>query len=117
MVDIITWHKEQGGHGNKRLAGHALRLLNETIELCVTAGATHHEILKVADDECAKAVNRDEFGGDPNELPQEFADVSFLQEIFAHYANVDISQAREDKFKILLDRKWRADDDGVLWRP
>lgn len=116
MVDIIKWHQEQGGNGN-RLAGHALCLLNETIELCVTAGATHHEIAKVVNDECNKAHKRHEFGGDPNELPQEFADVSFLQEVFAHYANIDINQAREDKFKILLDRKWKPDNDAVLWRP
>lgn len=116
MVDIIKWHQEQGGCGF-RLAGHALRLLNETIELCVTAGATHFEILKVVNSECNKAIDRHEFGGNISELPQEFADVSFLQEVFAYYAGINIEQAREDKFKILLDRRWRADADGVLWRP
>ena len=116
MVNIIKWHKDQGGHGG-RLSGHALRLLRETVELCIASGATYKEINEATYAECIKATNRHEWGGNPDDLPQEFADVSILQEVFAHYAGIDVERAREDKFKIILDRKWSADADGVLWRP
>ncbi len=116
MVDIIKWHKDQGGHGAK-LSDHALRLLHETVELCVASGADINEIIYVVLEECQTALNKHEFGGSPENIPQELADVSFLQEILAHYANINTEQAREDKFKILLERQWEADDSGVLWRP
>lgn len=115
-ADIIKWHKDNGGFkGN--LAAHALRLLGETLELAIAAGASEDDILDLTATEMTKAAVRHEWGGNPDDIPQEFADVSFLQELFSHYAGIDVPQARKDKFKILEEREWSPDVFGVLWRP
>lgn len=115
-AQIVKWHQDNGGFSGD-LAGHACRLLRETVELCIAAGADVDRIIPAVESEIAKADKRGEFGGNPDDLPQEFADISFLQDVFAHYAKINVPQARKDKFAILLDREWEADKDGVLWRP
>lgn len=115
-VDIIKWHTDNGGFAGD-LGQHACRLLRETVELCIAAGAQENEIILDVCAEIDKAQSRDEFGGSPEDLPQEFADISFLAEVFAHYANIDVRKARADKFQILLGREWEVDSSGVLWRP
>lgn len=118
MIDIIKWHKDNGGfHG--RLAAHALRLLGEAIELCIVLGTTPDEIRKVGIREIDKAEDRNEFGTPKTkgQIAGEFADVSFLFTVLAHHAKVDIAKAEAIKYPILLHREWEADIDGVLWRP
>lgn len=118
MIDIIKWHKDNGGFRG-RLAGHALRLLGETIELCIALGATADEIRKVNIHEIDKALARNEFSRPLYRLATagEFADVSINFEVLTHYANIHLEEARAAKFPILLHRKWEADTDGVLWQP
>ena len=115
-VDFIKWHQDNGGFAGN-LGGHACRLLRETVELCVAAGASMQDIDKATEAEIGKATERFEFGGNPDNLPQEFADVSILQEVFAYYAGIDVAKSRKDKYEILLGREWEPDTDGVLWRP
>lgn len=117
---VIRWHTENGGHNNGRLAGHALRLLNEAVELCVACGASADEIGARVASEIAKAAGRKEFGHsviDYDEVREELVDVQFLSEVLAHHTgDVDLCIERDKKLDVLWERKWRVDRDGCLWR-
>src|SRR5260221_269686 len=56
----IQWHLDFGGH-NGRIAGHALRVLNEVVELCVVAGARREEIVERITQEINKTDKRGDF--------------------------------------------------------
>jgi dCMP deaminase len=114
----VQWHREQGGHDG-RLAGHALRLLHEAVELCVAAGAQRHEIEHAVVKETIKAEFRKDFRVDVGPgVSEEIADVQLLLNVFSHYAQVtDVRPLLDRKMKINHERKWEVDADGVLWRP
>lgn len=118
-TEVVRWHTDNGGH-NGRIAGHALRLLNEAIELCVTAGADAGEIGERVAAELAKAAERGEFQ-EPvtfDGVRKELVDVQFLADVIAHHTgNVDTECERREKLAVLHERAWEADEDGVLWRP
>ena len=114
--DIERWHRENGGKFTNP-AGHALRLLREVIELCVASGAAEEQIYQALIAECEKASSRGEFGGDPDTIPEEWADCAILLEIYAKHAGINKKKVVRDKLDVLWVRKWQADEDGVLWRP
>ena len=116
---VLDWHKTNGGK-NVRLAGHALRLLNEAVELCVASGASADEIGSRVAAEIAKLAERGEFKlpVDFSTVRDELSDVTILGDVLASYTgSVDLTPERERKIIILHERKWEADRDGVLWRP
>lgn len=116
---VVKWHLDNGG-SNKRLAGHALRLLHETIELCVAAGASENELRQRVDMEINKEKERGEFTlpVEFEKVREEMADVAILHTILAHHTgSMDISGDCSSKIDVLLTRAWEADEDGVLWRP
>lgn len=118
-LKIAQWHTEAGGY-NGRIAGHALRLLNEAIELCIVAGASAGEISSRVGAEIAKAANRGEFEQQVTfeAVRAELADVIITADVVAHYTgNVNMDIECTHKLEILKERKWEADSDGVLWRP
>lgn len=119
QVEVVKWHLGNGGH-NGRLAGHALRLLNEAVELCVTAGASADEIGYRVAGEIAKAAARGEFDKPVTfeGVRKELVDVQFLGDVIAaHTGGTDLEAERTEKLSILHKRAWEADADGVLWRP
>lgn len=119
QADVVRWHVANGGN-NGRLAGHALRLLNEAVELCVTAGASADEIGSRVSAEIAKAASRGEFEKEVtfDGVRAELVDVQFLSDVIAyHTGSLNIETERRTKLEILNERKWEADRDGVLWRP
>ena len=115
----VGWHVGAGGK-NVRLAGHALRLLNEAVELCVAAGARPGEIHNRVVDEIAKADGRGEFRMrvDPAVVRAELVDVQILGDILAHHTG-DVCTDTEyaAKLPVLAAREWEPDKDGALWRP
>lgn len=115
----VDWHVGAGGK-NVRLAGHALRLLNEAVELCVAAGATADEIRDRVAAEMVKATGRGEFN-QPVELDNvraELVDVQILGDVLAHWTGgADTEAERAAKIAVLHGREWEADGDGALWRP
>jgi hypothetical protein len=116
---VIEWHLKNGGH-NGRLAGHALRLLHEAVELCVNAGASEEEIHRRVAMEADKARSRSEFSETVEfaKVRDELADISFLVDVVAHHTgSTNIEAERMAKLNILHQRAWEADADGVLWRP
>ena len=114
--DLPRWHIECGGHFD-RPAGHALRLLREVIELCVAAGASEDEIINHTSAEIAKAQSRGEFGGNPADVPAEWADCSILLEVFRHHAGIDKNRVVREKLDVLWNRAWEAAPSGALYRP
>lgn len=114
--DVARWHVESGASFN-RPAGHALRLLREVVELCVASGAKESEIYDAINEEVWKARNRAEFGGNPESVPEEWADCEILLQVFAQHFGIDRNAEVRKKLDVLWQRKWRADQDGVLWRP
>lgn len=114
--DVRRWHVESGGHFS-RPAGLALRLLRETIELCVAAGASEDEIISHTSAEMAKSESRGEFGGNPADVPGEWADCSILLEVFRHHAGIDKDRTVRDKLDVLWTRAWEASPSGALYRP
>lgn len=113
---VIHWHQLNGGNKG-RLAAHALRLLNEAVELCIACGAERTEIAERVFKEFEKATSKNEWGGNPDDIAGECADVSLLLDVVAHYGDVCLQDARITKFEVVLKRDWYADEDGVLWRP
>jgi hypothetical protein len=116
---VVRWHERNGGH-NGRLAGHALRMLHEVIEVCVSAGSDRAEIEGRVASELDKAERKGEFTAEVTlqAVREELADVGFLVDVLAHHTgNVDLEVERLAKLEILDRREWEADTDGVLWRP
>lgn len=113
---VMRWHQENGGKF-ARPANHAVRLLREVVELCVAAGASLSEIERAAGAELDKAATRNEFGGSPDEVPQEWADCAMLLDVFAQHAGIDTHKEIRQKLDILWTRQWEADAGGALYRP
>lgn len=114
--EVWHWHVANGGHF-KRPANHALRLLREVVELCVATGASPDEIGFATCAEIDKAVMRNEIGGNPAAVPQEWADCAMLLEVFSKHWRIDEYKEIRQKLDILLERKWQADAGGALYRP
>lgn len=114
--DVARWHVENGAHFT-RPAGHALRFLREAVELCVAAGASEDEVVNHVAAEIGKANYRNEFGGDPTAVAEEWVDCSVLLEVFARHAGIDKVTEIRKKLDILWERKWQADESGALYRP
>ncbi|WP_180131916.1 hypothetical protein [Rhodoferax sp. BLA1] len=114
--DIGRWFAESGGRYIVPSA-HALRLLHEVVELCVAAGATEEEIIQCTAGELGKAAYRSEYGGNPDEVPIEWADCAILLKVFENLANINGHQVMRNKLNVLWDRKWAPDSGGALYRP
>lgn len=114
---VMTWHTRNGGFSG-RPAGHALRMLREAVELCFAAGSSEQEIIDAVGEEITKAIERSEITNklDIKTIGGECADVQLLLTLFASRFGIDIEQQVAAKMKILYERKWEADKDGVLWR-
>ncbi len=114
--DVGRWHGAMGG-SFARPADHALRLLRETVELAVAAGASENEIALTTSLELEKAKRRDEFGGNPADVEGEWADCALLLEAFRSYAMIDAHRVMREKLDACWDRQWEADAGGALYRP
>lgn len=119
--DVRQWHVSQGGHCG-RLAGHALKLLEEAVELAVVAGAGRREIEDVVAFEIDKARSRAEFVAPGVPVPKgkvldELADVALLVDLLEMHLGGWLEDAKRRKVVVLGQREWLVDPDGVLYRP
>lgn len=106
----------------KHLHAHALKTLEEMVELCVACGAQESDIRSIVDVEIQKAKTKGEFvvpNQDPQHEPiqEEIADVSICLDVLAHHAQIDTDQAKLKKLPVLLARKFSPNKYGVLKRP
>lgn len=114
--DVFKWHELNGGHFAEPKA-HAIRLLREVFELCIAAGASQAEMHEAFSKEMVKGLDRNEFGGNKEALPEEAADVGLLLDVFAKYAGIDQNAEKRKKLSVLWNRAWQADQGGALYRP
>lgn len=113
---VFRWHQESGGHFADP-SNHALRLLREVVELCVASGADDGAICDHVLAEIEKAYTKNEFGGNPASVPEEWADCAMLLEVFAKHAGIDQHKEIRAKLDVLWGRDWQADKGGALYRP
>lgn len=109
---VAEWHKQNGGHANNGLAGHAIRAMHEMVELCIACGANGEMII----DAVRQELRRDHHNSDVRE---ELADVSLCLDIIDVYSSPmrELYWDRQAKMEINDHRKFEADENGVLWRP
>lgn len=113
----IGWHRQNGGHPGAPEA-HALRLLHEVVELCYASGCEDFDVIEAFTEEAAKATNRGENKGMVTlaKIEEEVADVEILFTIFCANLAIDREKVVVAKQGILRQRRWQADEEGVLWR-
>lgn len=118
MEWVRKWRADNKAH-NTRPAGHALKILEEVIELCYASGAHPGEIYNVFQAETEKARTREEIKQVPHmpRMQDEAADVTITVAAFVIANNIDIQDAFRKKVPILESRTWTPDNDGVLRRP
>lgn len=117
LDEAIEWHKETGGNSgthDKAIAGHALKALEEMIELCFACGARIDEVCKVTARQCDAQV------ANPNtseDISEEAFDTLACLAVLTHQFNIRIQAAGYAKLKVLREREWGVTTDGVLLRP
>ncbi len=117
---VTTWHLDNGGYCDTPAVYkyHTLRLLHEAVELCLASGAMSIDIGDVIADEINKHREKNRSFGriDLQNMSEEIADVAILLEVFAGYTEITVDDVVHDKLGVLHERKWIADEHGVLWR-
>lgn len=116
MEWVRKWRKENGGHFANPKA-HALKVLEECIELCVAAGAEHNEIISLAHNELMKERTRNPYEVfQINNVEEEIADILLCLAALVIEAKIDTYAAIDSKIPIIEQRKWTPDKNGVLRR-
>ena len=118
FFNVMDWHLSSGGFCDSKgkLPGHTLRLLHEVIELCIASGALPSEITVAVKYELDKSFAKNEFKN-LDSIGEECADCQILLYTIANYADICLTDNIKRKLGILKGRRWKADKNGVLWRP
>jgi phosphoribosyl-ATP pyrophosphohydrolase len=90
-----------------KLAPHALKLLEEALELCIAAGASVADVLERVCRDVAKSSNN---------IPVEVGDVAVCLVVFCLAADVSLYGAVNSCMERVRLREWEPDGDGVLRR-
>ena len=122
---VVNWAKNNGAHCKNGSAGHALKLLEEVTELCIASGAAWGEIQRTVHKEVLKGVDRGKFNINPEtrhaadreDMKEEVADVSVCLSLYTYFSDIEEDIEVSNKLPILEERKWTANEDGVLTRP
>lgn len=117
---LEAWQDEFGGFPGD-IKAHALKTLEECIELCVATGCTKEQIDKSVDRELVKAERKGELTGEtanPYVIGEEAADTLICLWAFIYHFNVPYKKAIDNKIPVLMSRKWKPNElTGVLERP
>src|SRR5688500_3595462 len=102
---VQRWRQENGGH-NKSPKHHALKALEELLELCFATGATMHYINVVLYEEQKKAWYKKEITVtyDPKRVREELADVTLCIEVCSLEYGVNVMDAVDEKIPTLEER-------------
>lgn len=107
-------------------AAVAGRLLEETVELALSAGlsaaeimghisdALHNQSLKASKAQ-SKTVFPSQLSGDKGELPEECADVGLVLKDLCHVAGVDLPTEEATKWVQFTKKSFRVSDSGTLY--
>lgn len=118
---IQDWWWVNGGFAPDDPSAHALKILEEVVELCYASGATTTMISQIIASEIRKAEERDEATGrhNPEAMQEEIGDVIVtVCSLVQHYPGyLDSKKSVRDVLTKLATRQWSPDASGVLRRP
>ena len=107
-------------------AAVAGRLVEETVELALSAGlsagqvmghvadALHNQSLKATEVQ-ARTVFPSQLGGDQTELAEECADVSLVLKDLCHVAHVDLPSEEAAKWSRFTKKQFRVSPSGTIY--
>lgn len=116
---VKNWRSSNGGH-NYQPHGHALKILEEVVELCLASGAAPEEILGTANTELDKGRTKGDIHPlhfDLIAVGEEIADVQICLAVAQIEYNLNTEAAIDTKIPVLESRTWAPDWRGVLRRP
>lgn len=105
---IGQWAEETFPGGDVLAPTHALRLLEEVVELCAAVGASQTDILASA----AKAAKKTD-GPKPDKVAEEMADCMVVLCVCAHKRGVDLQAETDAKMEKNRKRLWKSNGDGT----
>jgi NTP pyrophosphatase (non-canonical NTP hydrolase) len=112
------WRLKNNGTFNNPKA-HALKALEEMVELCIAFGCNYQDMENVLQTEFVKerSKNPEKIGKlDKEGIKEELADCIICLQVLAHETEIDLEEVVDDKWGIINERIWKPDQDGVLRR-
>lgn len=115
---VAAWRRKNGGTCEFP-AAHALKALEEVVELCYAAGARTGEIYDVVGRKAHKAEDRGENNGCFNlaAVKEECAGSLICLEVIGVACGFSLDSEAQQKIQVLESRSWAPDARGVLRRP
>lgn len=114
---VRNWRRRHGGH-YQQPAAHALKALEEMVELCFASGCSDHEVVSTVAAEIGKARQKGEVTKtlSRDKVAEELADVTVCLCVIAVEGSYDVPAAVAAKIPVLESREWSPDARGVLRR-
>lgn len=114
---IRDWRQKNGGHFEKP-GGHALKVLEECVELCFAMGCEAKHVEATVEKEIAKALKKGEITGAFNSTStaEELADISLCLGVVSLECGFFVPSYVDQKIRVLSQRLYKPDKDGVLRR-
>jgi NTP pyrophosphatase (non-canonical NTP hydrolase) len=119
QATIGQWARETFPGGDDLSPRHCFRLLEEVVELCLAAGASHDDVYVTAD--IAGEAARKKSGAGylesrtetPERIAEEMADCAIVLDVLAERRGIDL-RAEVDK-KMIRNRRraWKVNEDGT----
>jgi hypothetical protein len=110
---IGTWAKETFPGGDDLSPRHAIRLLEEVVELCLAAGARPHAIRGAALGVLGHREDHRSYAESPDKVAFEIADVEIVLRVLAHRRGVNLQAYVDRKMQVNRSRRWKANGDGT----
>lgn len=116
---VNRWRDKYALGVRGRPSGHALKLLEEVVELCFAAGASPENVMDAVGDEIRKAEKKGEvtYVDDRAKMGEECADVAISLDVVLRECGIDLTAEVAKKIPVLETRQWSPDERGVLRRP
>lgn len=111
---IAKWARETFPGGDDLSPAHALRMLDEAIELCLVIGCTFNEMSAHVSD----AFNQSVIGPNtsipnPAYVAAELADVAICLDVMAERRGIGLRVEVDRKMAINRARRWQSNGDGT----
>lgn len=117
LARVARWNDSFGGHYTNP-AEHALKTLQEAVELALHSGAKSDEISEVVYQECCSQMAKPDWkpGYDKAKVQEEIADVCICVEKHRTFEKMDLNDVVDRKIDVLFERSWDVTPGGVLVR-
>lgn len=115
---IPAWESWFGGHYTNP-AEHALKTLQEAVELALHSGATPRQVHDVVLNESANQVAKPDFRFgqyEKDKVHEEIADLAICVEKHRNSEGMDLERTVDKKIDVLFTREWEVTPGGVLVR-